>query len=1083
MPSVITASTSSRVRQGAASQWLAARHRTEVLIVAPTRSAADDLVRVTAQAAGGLLGAHRITLLSLASDIAAGGLAESQLAPVSRLGAEALAARAVHACRKETPLEYFEPVADRPGMRRALARTITELRIESVPAAALDLGGAPGRDMRRLLSRYDVELERAMLADAAEIFAHAARLAATVQHRLLGVPVLLYDVRPCSRRERAFVEAVASRAPEVFATTQRSDALGVESLEAALGVSATDVDAAPTSALDRVRARIFSSADVEAEAGDDSVRFFSAPNEARECVEIARRIAAMTRDGVPFDRMAVLLRSPHAYQPLVEDALRRAKIPAYYGRGTARPNPGGRALLALLDCAAERFSASRFAEYLSLGQVPAVDDTGAPPAVEVPWVAPSSEEQLVFQSMPRVVEVEPLETDEAPVLAGTLRVPRQWERMIVDAAVIGGRDRWARRLAGLERELAMRIAELEAEGSERAESRRLDLARLENLRRFCLPIIDFLAVLPDGGRWGDWLDALERLATMALASPEPVLGVLAELRPMRDVGPVSLDDARQVLGDRLGTLRQDPPKRRYGRVFVGAIGEAAGRAFDVVFVPGLAEGVFPRKSFEDPLLLDASRIAVDGVLATQPDRFAEERALLRMVASAAGDVLIASYPRTDVARGRPRVPSFYALDLLRAAEGDLPDLAELEHRATMASGGRVGWPAPRLAEDAIDDAEFDLATLLEVMSDPGVESKGACAYLKDESPTLDRALRARWHRWKYRWSPFDGLNDQSDATIAALAKQRLRARSYSPTALQNYADCPYKFFLQAVLRVRSRDEIEVFEQMDALTRGSLFHAVQHRLITKLRDGGWLPITAAKLPVIQNIATAVLDEVAGEEHDALAPAVERVWTEAIDGIRNDLRGWLDRVADDVEWTPSLTEFGFGLPRGQGGEHDAATRADPAKILDGVLVRGSIDLVEVRTDGTGKLRVTDHKTGRQRSHKGMIVGGGKHLQPLIYALAADALLDGAVEVGRLYYCTEKGGYTPVDFPNDAYASEQLGKVVNTIDDAVASGFLPAAPDDGACRWCDYRAVCGPYEENRTRRKSRDELTGLVKLRGLE
>ena len=31
---------------------------------------------------------------------------------------------------------------------------------------------------------------------------------------------------------------------------------------------------------------------------------------------------------------------------------------------------------------------------------------------------------------------------------GQLRAPRRWERLLVDAAVIGGRDRWRRRIRG-----------------------------------------------------------------------------------------------------------------------------------------------------------------------------------------------------------------------------------------------------------------------------------------------------------------------------------------------------------------------------------------------------------------------------------------------------------------------------------------------------------------------------------------------------------------------------------------------------------------------------------------------------------
>ena len=46
----------------------------------------------------------------------------------------------------------------------------------------------------------------------------------------------------------------------------------------------------------------------------------------------------------------------------------------------------------------------------------------------------------------------------------------------------------------------------------------------------------------------------------------------------------------------------------------------------------------------------------------------------------------------------------------------------------------------------------------------------------------------------------------------------------------------------------------------------------------------------------------------------------------------------------------------------------------------------------------------------------------------------------------------------------------------DPALAEPFLPAAPDEGACRWCDYQGVCGPYEEQRTARKYRPPLKAL-------
>src|SRR5687768_5662168 len=150
---------------------------------------------------------------------------------------------------------------------------------------------------------------------------------------------------------------------------------------------------------------------------------------------------------------------------------------------------------------------------------------------------------------------------------------------------------------------------------------------------------------------------------------------------MADVGPIDLDEARRVLGERLLTLESEPPARRFGRLFVGTPAQARGRSFRVVFVPGLAERMFPQKPREDPLLLDALREAAAPSLRMQPGRLAAEKLLLQLAAGAASERLYVSYPRIELTESRARVPSFYALDVMRAATGRIPDYEWLEERA------------------------------------------------------------------------------------------------------------------------------------------------------------------------------------------------------------------------------------------------------------------------------------------------------------------------------------------------------------------------------------------------------------------
>src|SRR5690606_29032954 len=116
--------------------------------------------------------------------------------------------------------------------------------------------------------------------------------------------------------------------------------------------------------------------------------------------------------------------------------------------------------------------------------------------------------------------------------------------------------------------------------------------------------------------WGAFIEKLGALATRALRSPERVLAVLGELEPMSKVADVSLSEVRLVLEPRLSQLRTPELGRRYGKVFVATTDEARGLSFDVVFVPGLAEKIFPQKVVEDPLLLDAARRALSPDLPT-----------------------------------------------------------------------------------------------------------------------------------------------------------------------------------------------------------------------------------------------------------------------------------------------------------------------------------------------------------------------------------------------------------------------------------------------------------------------------------
>jgi ATP-dependent helicase/nuclease subunit B len=240
----------------------------------------------------------------------------------------------------------------------------------------------------------------------------------------------------------------------------------------------------------------------------------------------------------------------------------------------------------------------------------------------------------------------------------------------------------------------------------------------------------------------------------------------------------------------------------------------------------------------------------------------------------------------------------------------------------------------------------------------------------------------------------------------------------------------------------------------------------------------LPITADRLPAALDLADQILDRVAAKYEDDLAPAIPRVWKSEIETLRTDLRGWLQQVAaTQPDWVPVHFEFGFGLAPNS--NRDPASTQKEAVILDGLRLRGSIDLIERHT-ANNTVRVTDHKTGKAPKDRPQYVGGGAMLQPLLYAHAAETLLAESVACGRLFFCTQRGDFSSVDIPLNDQARGRLRRVLETIDRSILEGFLPAAPHTGACALCDYSAVCGPYEETRVKRKQSDRLEPLIEIR---
>src|SRR6185295_13090 len=339
----------------------------------------------------------------------------------------------------------------------------------SAPAlAGLPLGG---RDLSVLLDRFEREFSAATATDRATLFEAATSVAAGLTSIGAGpslrTPLVLLDVPFDSSSEFDFLRALIALSSDVIITVPFGDLQALGRL-ASLGLEADVLEQKGESDLVALRRYLFASSRPPEREPRGDVNLFSAPGEGRESVEIARRVLEEGRRGVPFDEIAVFVRSPQHYAGLLEHAFTRAGIPAWFDRGTSRPHPAGRAFLAILACACEKLSARRFAEYLSLAQVPQVGgsrrefDFIVPDDDVLSILGDAAERAQSGDNRPGELESKDSTTTDrestGAVLEGSLRAPWKWETLIVESAVIGGDPaRWHRRLAGLAQEYRLKI--------------------------------------------------------------------------------------------------------------------------------------------------------------------------------------------------------------------------------------------------------------------------------------------------------------------------------------------------------------------------------------------------------------------------------------------------------------------------------------------------------------------------------------------------------------------------------------------------------------------------------------------------
>jgi ATP-dependent helicase/DNAse subunit B len=604
----------------------------------------------------------------------------------------------------------------------------------------------------------------------------------------------------------------------------------------------------------------------------DAVRLLEGGDERAELELVAEQIGGLLGEGVAPEQIAVAHRSPEAIAELLGEVFRAHGIPYAVERRL-------------------RFDQTAVGRAL-LGMLRAA--LGREGRLE---------DLLAWLRAPGVLRL--------PELADELEARAR--RGGVETAV-GARALWEAQHWPLEALERLREA---AEGGPVALIERT-LGELEWL--FCAPRVRQAGVLgrdelPEGRALAVGRAALRELRELALTdrrTPAPALAPDAE-ELIAVLGNLELvvGDEPAVAAELAGTSAPGASAPGSAPAVGGAVAvldplALRARRVRALFLCGLQEGVFPAGARPEPLLSEDERRGLaqaSGLLAAargaRPgDALAAERYLLYATVSRPRELLVLSWHTTDE-DGLASARSLFVEDICDLFDLDLDRAGSLAGERTALGevggsdwGSGMGSPVGRRGASPARTAE--------------------CSAQRPSGGGL-AALRA-------------------EPVLAELRGRRL----WSASALEAWAGCPVRWFVERQLRARDLDP-----EPEPLARGGLAHAALRDTLEGLRrETGSARLRPSELPRARRLLRAALAEREREYPLSVAP-------ERVPGVRRRLGADLERylehaAAQESPLEPAHMELPFGFPDEPGGL--------PALDLgDGMLVRGRIDRVDVGSDG--------------------------------------------------------------------------------------------------------------------------------------
>ncbi len=953
---------------------------------------------------------------------------------------------------------YFRDISDRQGFHRAILATLKDLKDGCLSPGDIvpllenrkvkeHLHHSKLKDLSRLWEAYEERLKKLHWYDESDLMMKGSQWVRDSSQLKETPKILVYGFYDFNTVQKKFLRACFSDREATFFLPYESTP-AFEFVKPAMDwlrengfkeVSARTSKAQPRQAfLDHLCRHLFKSGE-EVKPSPDVLQIISAPGEPREVREIIRMMRQVSQKrGIPLHEMGVLLRSPRDYFRLFREAFDGLGIDPYLRDGLPFiETEAGRSLLLLLDIIKRNFSRQSVMEFATFARIN-------------PSLLTSQGEEPLY--------------------------PPQWDAISIQAGIVEGEKEWEERLARLKQSWKEKTETDGGEGEEKKGISKENLIALDQLIEFIKKLSRSLKELKTSNSWGGHVKGLIKAFESLVEQGDESLLIKQAIRRLSElddtgIPPSRADFARlveEVLEEEvlpIGKFQRNGPT-------VGNLMAARGVPFRMMILPGVVEKSFPPPIRQDAILLDQERKALNLALSgkeTNPlpfkaeGRLDEERLLFRLATGAAKEKLILSFPRIEIGTGRERLPSSFLLATVKAMTGRSINFQEFEkfQGFSRLSLSEVGVSNP---EKALDEVEYDLSI---GQREIGKKRLEAMLYLKEISPFFGKGLRLESSQWeKNTFTPFEGIVSSKEACKILKECHSISKKSISPTRLENYASCPYQYFLKVILEIEPLTEPEKVSKISPSDKGKLIHSILYKFFTDLKKAKGDRFSLEQKDLERLLRIAKKEFIEFEQRGVTGYPM--FWEVEKKSILDDLIHLFDEEMRNKDFVPAYFEVSYGMKL-PGSQRSEISTEKPILITLGeqeISLRGRVDRIDLKEEGGKvKAKVIDYKSGVAYA-KPNDFQGGTTLQLPLYLFASDYLLkvlrkDMEVECAEYYYLQErrKKRHVPFESSELEKREEDLHNIIRTITGGIENGMFIANPSN-FCRNCDFKLVCGTW-----------------------